>query len=156
MSQNIKIIDYTPKYQKDFRDLNVEWISKYFVMEPSDYKALDNPQTYIIDKGGHIFIALLDDEPVGACALVKMDDPDFDYELAKMAVSPKAQGNKIGWMLGCAILEKAKSLGGKNIFIESNTILTPAINLYYKLGFVQINNRPSPYIRSNIQLACNL
>ncbi|WP_342749295.1 MULTISPECIES: hypothetical protein [Sphingobacterium] len=29
---------------------------------------------------------------MGVCLLIKMDHPAFDYELAKMAVSPKAQG----------------------------------------------------------------
>jgi GNAT superfamily N-acetyltransferase len=156
MAHNIQIIDYTSEYQTAFHDLNEAWISKYFVMETADYKALEHPDNYILDKGGHIFVALLDGDAVGVCALVKMNDPDFDYELAKMAVSPKAQGKKIGWLLGNAILEKAKSLGGKKVFIESNTILTPAINLYLKLGFVQINNRPSPYERSNIQMVCSL
>jgi GNAT superfamily N-acetyltransferase len=156
MAHNIQIIDYTSEYQTAFHDLNEAWISKYFVMEAADYKALEHPDNYILDKGGHIFVALLDGDAVGVCALVKMNDPDFDYELAKMAVSPKAQGKKIGWLLGNAILEKAKSLGGKKVFIESNTILTPAINLYLKLGFVQINNRPSPYERSNIQMVCSL
>jgi GNAT superfamily N-acetyltransferase len=155
--EKIQIVPFAPLYAKAFRDLNEEWISKYFVMEATDYKALDHPQEYIIDKGGEIFIALYNDEPVGVCAMINMiDDPDFDFELAKMAVSPKAQGNNIGCLLGQAILEKAKSLGGKTVFIESNTILVPAINLYLKLGFKKITNRPSPYQRSNIQLVCAL
>jgi len=40
----IQIVDYEPQYQQCFRDLNVEWISKYFKMEESDYLALDNPK----------------------------------------------------------------------------------------------------------------
>jgi ribosomal protein S18 acetylase RimI-like enzyme len=122
-------------------------------MEAADYKALDNPETYILDKGGHILIALYNDEPVGVCALIKThDDPEMDYELAKMAVSPKAQGKRIGWIMGQAAIEKAKNLGAKALFLESNTILTPAISLYYKLGFKKIETRPSPYERSNIQM----
>ncbi len=152
-SENISIVDYEPKYKQVFKDLNVEWISTYFVMEAADYKALDNPESYILSQGGHILVALLDNEPVGVCALIKMqDDPEMDYELAKMAVSPKAQGKKIGWLLGQAVIEKAKSLGARALFLESNTILTPAISLYYKLGFDRITSRPSPYERANIQM----
>ena len=111
---------------------------------------------YKLDKGGKILVALYKDEPVGVCALIKMNDPDYDYELAKMAVSPKAQGKSIGWLLGEAIKKTAKELGASKIYLESNTSLAPAINLYYKLGFQKITGRPTPYQRANIQMELNL
>lgn len=148
----VQIVDYSPEYKSAFRELNVEWISKYFKMEEADYKSLDNPDGYILKKGGHIFVALYNNEPVGVCALVKMDDPDYDYEMAKMAVSPKAQGKSIGWLLGQAIVQKATALGARNIYLESNTILKPAISLYEKLGFKKVGGRPTPYERANIQM----
>ena len=150
----IQLIDYTPEYQTDFRAINEEWISKYFVMEEADYKSLDHPQEYILDKGGHIFIALLDGQPVGACALIKMSDTK--YELAKMGVRPIAQGKKIGWKLGQACIEKAKELGANTLYLESNRVLSPALNLYQKLGFVEIFDQPSPYARSDIQMELQL
>ena len=85
----IEIVTYNSSYKEVFRDLNVEWISTYFKMEASDYKALDNPDSYILQNGGHILVALLNKEPVGVCALIKMNDTTYDFELAKMAVSPK-------------------------------------------------------------------
>lgn len=148
----VQIVNYSPKYQAAFKALNVEWIATWFKMEETDYKSLDNPEGYILKKGGHIFVALYNDEPVGVCALIKMDDPDYDYELAKMAVSPKAQGKSIGWLLGQAIVQKAISLGARNIYLESNTILKPAISLYEKLGFKKVAGRPTPYERANIQM----
>ena len=81
-----------------------------------------------------------------------MIDPDYDFELAKMAVSPKAQGKYIGWLLGNAVIEKARSLGARKIYLESNTVLKPAINLYYKLGFQKVIGRSTPYERCNIQM----
>lgn len=57
-------------------------------MEEADYKALDHPKEYILDKGGAILVALYKDEPVGVCALCKMDHPLYDYELAKLACQP--------------------------------------------------------------------
>ncbi|WP_184547351.1 bifunctional helix-turn-helix transcriptional regulator/GNAT family N-acetyltransferase [Mucilaginibacter sp. FT3.2] len=151
-SANVQIIDYTPQYKQAFRNLNEEWISKWFKMEEADYKALDAPQEYILDRGGSILIALYKNEPVGVCALIKMDDPDYEYEMAKMAVSPKAQGKNIGFLLGIAIIEKAKSFGAAKVYLESNTILKPAINLYHKLGFNKVASRNTPYERSNIQM----
>lgn len=151
-SKDVKIVEYKPEYQDAFKALNVEWISTYFEMEEADYKALDNPEEYILNKGGKILVALYENEPVGVCALIKMDNPDYDFEMAKMAVSPKAQGKNIGWLLGRAIAAKAKELGAKKIYLESNTILKPAINLYYKLGFEKVFGLETPYKRCNIQM----
>jgi len=151
-SEKVQIVEYHPKYQTAFRALNEEWISAYFKMEETDYKALDDPEGYILKKGGCIIVALYDNEPVGVCALIKMNDPDYDFELAKMAVSPRAQGKNIGWLLGQAIIEKAKKMGAAKLYLESNTLLKPAINLYHKLGFVKIAGRATPYERCNIQM----
>jgi GNAT superfamily N-acetyltransferase/DNA-binding MarR family transcriptional regulator len=147
----VQIVDYTDEYQAAFRALNEEWISTYFNMEAADFKALDHPKEYILDKGGAIFVALYEGQPLGVCALINMEDGQ-SYELAKMAVSPKAQGKSIGYLLGQAVIERAKSVGAKRLYLESNTALKPAINLYYKLGFEKITGQPSPYERCNIQM----
>ncbi|TDW48076.1 MarR family transcriptional regulator with acetyltransferase activity [Flavobacterium sp. 270] len=151
-SKDVEIVEYKPEYKEAFRALNVEWISTYFEMEEADYKALDNPEEYILNKGGKILVALYENDPVGVCALIKTNNQDYDFEMAKMAVSPKAQGKNIGWLLGQAVVNKAKDLGAKKIYLESNTILKPAINLYYKLGFEKVFGLETPYKRCNIQM----
>lgn len=151
-SQDVQIVAFEPQYLDAFRSLNTEWISTYFEMEEADHKALDNPDEYILDKGGKIFVALYRNEPVGVCALIKMNDSDYDFEMAKMAVSPKAQGKNIGFLLGQAIVNSARELGAKTIYLESNTMLKPAINLYYKLGFQKVFGLATPYKRCNIQM----
>lgn len=149
-SSRVEIVEFDNTYQSAFRRLNEEWITKYFRMEESDHKALDHPIEYIIDRGGFIFMALYKDEPVGTCALIRMDDGG--YELAKMAVSPGAQGLGIGYLLGKACIDKARAAGAWRVYLESNTMLKPAIRLYYKLGFRKTAGPPSPYERSNIQM----
>ena len=149
-SASVEIIDYTPQYADDFRRLNHEWITKYFKLEAADNLALDNPKGYILDKGGCIFVAKYNGEAVGVVALLKMKDGG--YELAKMAVSPTAQGKSIGYLLGKHAIEHAKKLKAKRVFLESNTILKPAISLYNKLGFKKIIGGQSPYERANIQM----
>jgi DNA-binding MarR family transcriptional regulator/GNAT superfamily N-acetyltransferase len=155
-SMDVKIVDYEPKYASVFKSLNEEWISSYFKMEEADYKSLNDPEGYILKKGGHIWVALYHDQPVGVCAMIKMDDGEFQFELAKMAVSPLAQGRNIGWLLGQSALNWAKTQGGKKVYLESNTILKPAISLYHKLGFQKIVGRATPYERCNIQMACDI
>ena len=153
-SQEVIIRDYAPADQSSFRDLNVEWIEHYFKLEKKDLESLNDPKGYILDKGGHILVAEYQGEVAGVCALLKMENAT--YELAKMAVAPKFQGKNIGWLLGKASIEKAKALGAKKLFLESNTTLVPAINLYYKLGFKKITGPRSPYERADIQMELGL
>jgi GNAT superfamily N-acetyltransferase len=152
----ISVVPYSKNYCEAFRDLNLEWIKNYFEVEQADRDALDDPEGYILARGGFIFIALLNDQPIGVCALIPRDDQQFPLELAKMAVSPLAQGKGVGTLLGNAIIEKARELNAKNLFLESNTILKPAIRLYKKLGFKEITGYPTPYQRCNIQMELKL
>jgi len=146
----VSFVDYSPAYQKAFKALNVEWISQYWTLEKPDFMALDDPDNYILKQGGSILITLYDKIAVGCCALIKMDNST--YELAKMAVSPTVQGKGIGLRLGNEIIEKAKQLGAKRLYLESNTVLAPAVNLYKKLGFEHIKGASSPYERCNVQM----
>jgi len=151
-AQFIEIIPYQVTHQNAFKALNEAWISTHFKMEEADYKALDYPQIYILDKGGHIFIALYKGEVVGTCALQVIEHKGHDFELAKMAVSPTVQGKGIGYLLGQKVADHARSLGAKKLYLESNTKLKPAIKLYEKIGFVKVSGYPTPYTRCNIQM----
>lgn len=154
LSTMIEIVNYQPNHALAFKELNEAWINQYFTMEESDRKMLNDPQGYIIDKGGAILIATLNKKPIGTCALIKMEDDV--YELAKMAVAPEAQGKKIGWKIGLATIEKAKELNAKTVYLETNSKLKPAISLYYKLGFKDIEGYDSPYNRCNVQMELEL
>ncbi|WP_433833372.1 GNAT family N-acetyltransferase [Flavobacterium anhuiense] len=151
-NEQVTIATYHPKYNKSFKDLNIEWISNYFVVEPNDVKALDHAEEYIINKGGEIFAAVLNDEVLGVCALIKSNGKDYDYELAKMAVSPKAQGKGVGLLLAKSAIKWATEKGASKIYLESNTKLQPAIKLYEKLGFKEITGISSTYDRVDIQM----
>ena len=85
---NIEIIDFEPKYRDDFKNLNVEWLEKYFEVEPYDKEVLSNPEKYILEKGGKIFFAKLEDKIIGTVALMPKNS---SFELTKMAVTDKIQ-----------------------------------------------------------------
>lgn len=153
---NVEIVGYEPRFQPVFKKLNTEWIERYFKLEEADLPFLERPEEFILKKGGHIFVALYKGEAVGVCALKKMNDPVFDYELAKLAVSGEARGKGVGLMLVEAVVAKARELGARRIFLDSNTVLVPAINLYKKVGFKKIVGHATPYARSNIQMSLEL
>jgi N-acetylglutamate synthase-like GNAT family acetyltransferase/DNA-binding MarR family transcriptional regulator len=148
--ENIELIEYSAEHAASFRELNYEWINKHFEVEGSDSAMLEDPQKYILAKGGYIVIATYKGSVVGTCALIRHDTSRL--ELAKMAVDDGVKGKGIGYLLGQHCVDKARELNFREVFLESNTKLTPAINLYKKLGFKRIVGKPSPYERCNIQM----
>lgn len=149
-SQRVEIGDATESELEAFSKLNYDWIEKYFQVEESDRVALDAPKEYILDRGGVILMARYAGKVAGTCALLKTDSQTF--ELAKMAVADEFKGRGLGFLLGQAVLGRARELNARRVFLDSNTSLTPAINLYRKLGFKRVDAQPSPYARCNIQM----
>lgn len=155
----VSIIPYEPIYQPDFKRLNVEWISHYFTIEPHDLEQLDHPETYILPNNGQIFFAKLGDEIVGCVAIINTASPEqgaSSFELAKMAVSPTAQGRGIGKLLCMAAINHARQLGVKTIWLESNRKLTPALTMYASVGFREVPSIPTPYTRVDIRMEMRL
>lgn len=150
----ISIIPYSPAYQPDFKRLNIEWIETYFRVEPHDLEQLDHPETYVLPNDGQIFLAKAGDEVLGCVAMVNMGESGF--ELAKMAVSPKAQGLGIGKKLCLTALDYARQLGVKTVWLESNRRLTPALTLYASIGFREVVSIPTPYARADIRMEIEL
>jgi len=152
--EKVKIISYNPNYKKPFKELNYEWLNKYFEIEQMDEKILSNPQK-IIDDGGQIFLPIINKEAISTVALLKMNESTF--ELAKMSVTEKHQGKSIGKKLCLTAIDYARNNNFKNIFLESNSKLTPALNLYKKLRFRLLPEKESShYKRSDVKMMLNL
>ncbi|MFD2541659.1 GNAT family N-acetyltransferase [Lacinutrix gracilariae] len=148
----IKIITFHKEYAKDFYTLNIEWLKKYFVVEPYDEEVLSNPEKYIIHKGGFIFFALLENKVVGTVALMPMQEKGT-FELTKMAVSPEFRGFKIGQKLMQHCLDYAKDQNFKRLLLYSSKKLENAIYIYRKFGFIEVPVEPNcPYLRCDIKM----
>jgi GNAT superfamily N-acetyltransferase len=149
---HLKIIPFKPYLAKYFRDLNLSWLEKYFYVEPKDTELLENCERSIIEKGGYIFFAQLNSEIVGCFSFIKVDE--FTFELGKMAVDPKCQGLKIGQKLMEYAIYFAKKKKWKTLLLYSNTKLKPAIYIYRKYGFEELElEKNTPYKRSNIKMS---
>jgi len=146
------IIDFTAEHAAAFKQLNLAWITEHWTVEAADLKALDSPFESIIDVGGAILIGESDSAVVGTVALIPLTAGTL--ELAKMTVSKTVRGTGLGLALGLAALARAKEMGARKVYLESNTILKPAISLYEKLGFQKLPDdaRASPYERCNIRM----
>ena len=80
----IEIIEYESKYQPDFKRLNLEWLDKYNLTESHDLEILDDPEGFVIARGGCIFLAIDGEKIIGSSGLWK--ENESEYELIKMAV----------------------------------------------------------------------
>lgn len=151
----VEIIDYAPEHRASFEECNRYWLEKYFTVEPIDEEIFANPEEYILSKGGHIFMAQLNGEIVGTCALIKTGENLF--EVAKMGVLEKAQGKQAGKKLILACIEKARELGAESLELMTSNRLKPAVSLYQKVGFTITHCGPHPrYKRCDTVMAMDL
>ena len=152
---DLQIETFQEKYLLDYVKLNREWIEKYFKIEEMDLKQLENPYDSILNLGGEIFFVTHGFDVLGVCAMIPHGKNSF--ELAKMAVDPKARGKGIGDLLMLTAIHWAQGKGANSIMLLSNTILEPAITLYKKHGFKTTHLGPNPeYERCNIEMVLEL
>lgn len=146
----IEIIPFESQYAGDFKRLNLEWLEKYFEVEPADAEVLSQPHL-IIDQGGALLLAKCGHEIIGTCAV--LHEGDGHFEISKTSVTASFQGHGIGRRLLYAALEAFKELGGKKLHLETNTVLTSAIALYESSGFVHVQRpKPSLVSRANVYM----
>ncbi|NER13854.1 GNAT family N-acetyltransferase [Leptobacterium flavescens] len=151
LTQEMEIIPFETRYAEDFKELNVAWLKKYFVVEPHDEDLLSRCEENIINKGGHIFFARMGEEIAGTFSLIKVEEGV--YELGKMAVDPKFQGQRIGQKLMEFCIDFSRKQSWDKLLLYSNTKLENAIHIYRKYGFKEIElEKNVPYLRSNIKM----
>lgn len=134
-ADKIKVIPYEERYLHDFIRLNRAWLEDFGLLEEADEKKhFNNPRESIIDKGGQIFFAIEREIVVGTCAAIRYSSKII--EIAKLAVTPSAQGRGIGRMLTKTVTEYSKNVGALKVILVSSTKLKSALRLYESMGFV--------------------
>jgi putative acetyltransferase len=147
----VQIRRFQPGDEASFLRLNQEWIVRYFVLEEKDRAVLGDPVKYILKPGGEIILAVIGGEAVGCCAIVP--EGHGVYEVAKMAVTERLQGQGIGRKILQAVIETAKEMGASRLYLETNSKLPSATHLYEKLGFRHVPTerlKPSLYRRADV------
>ena len=154
----IEIREFEPGDDAVFRALNEAWITAYFALEKKDHVILGDPQTHILDHGGHIYFAIDAEtrEILGCCALQSIGDGAFEVAkmaVAEMAVAENLRGKGIGRKLLRAVIESALALGARRLYIETNHILKDAIALYLSERFEHLRPedvKSTPYVRADV------
>ena len=153
----IEIVEFKRRYARYFRDLNYEWLEKYFAVEVYDEIILNDPEKEVLRRGGYVFFARVKGEIVGTCALLKHTDKK--YELAKMGVTERLRGHGIGRRLAEAAIVKARELDADTLVLATSKLLSRANRLYESMGFRYVDLSvigPLPYKRETIVMAMDL
>ena len=151
--ENAIVTDFQSQYSNKFYELNKAWIEKSWVLEDSDKKDLLNPKK-IIQTGGQIFFAIIDEEVVGTVAMIK--NSTKVYELAKMTVKDIFRGKGIANLLMDRCIEFAIEQKAVEIFLISNDSLIVARNLYDKYGFNEVMLDSQKCNRGNVKMVLSL
>ncbi len=128
------IHEFSDELAPTFYAINAEWISAMFPLEQTDLDVLENPRAAIIAPGGSIlFIEAPGLGIVGTCALQQSAPGHF--ELTKMGVTAAARGLKAGEFLLAAMIERARAMQARQLYLLTNRDCAAAIHLYEKAGF---------------------
>jgi len=156
-TDHVCIRSFQPGDETAFRSLNEQWIKRHFRIEVKDEATFADPQKTIIERGGRIFIAVVDGQSVGCCALLRMS-PD-EFEVAKMAVEPEQQSKGIGRRLLQIAIDEAQHMQARRLYLETNHQLENAVRLYESVGFRRLDPNtiaPSPYDRADVYMEMKL
>ncbi len=86
---------------------------------------------------GILLLALADDQPAGCVALRKLEDDVC--EMKRLYVRPQFRGSGLGVELVHWAIESAKAMGYAKMRLDTvATVMQKAIDLYRRLGFIEI------------------
>ena len=145
--KNIKIIsgnENLAEIEKLFEEYKTE-LNVDISFQPEDITAEEISKIYSEPKG-KIYLAIVDNEPAGCIAFHQMENKN-NCEIKRLFVRKNFRGLSIGKILIKNVIEDAKNLGYKEIYLDTLSTLKSACKLYEKFGFEQIE----PYYHNPLE-----
>ena len=138
-NKTIEIVQATTKaHYADATALILEyakWLNFDLAFQLFDQEMASLPIMYNESHGG-LFIAYLNNEPVGVIGLRWLNQDDS--EVKRMFVQERARGNGIGKLLLTKCIDTARRLQYKSIKLDTTDLMQYAIKLYTDHGFEEI------------------
>lgn len=131
----MEIIEYQDKYKKDFIELNIAWVERFFVMEKSDWEVLDHVED-LLKSGSMIYFAVEDHKVLATCMAMPLKNDV--WEICKLAAAGQYTGTGAGSKVFKSCMDYAISHGAKKLTLISNRKLEPALHIYRKFGFQEV------------------
>ena len=90
------------------------------------------------DKRRYLILEDDDKEVLGGVGLAEFENIEGAAELQKIYLKDEAKGRGLGSLLMGSLEAAARELGYKKLYLETHSNLAIAIEMYRKLGFIQI------------------
>ena len=144
----MQIIEYDAKYKKDFIQFNTDWIVEHFgALEAEDEQTFDTIEEEI-RRGAMIYFAIEQQTVLATCMAKQMEENT--WELCKLASNQHVAHKGAGSAVFEAAMKYAIRQGAKRLFLISNRKLKPALHIYEKYGFREIEMDHYEYARGDI------
>ena len=111
-------------------ELNVDLTFQHVDNELSDLAS-----TYRLPLG-RLYIAFDNDVPVGCVGLKPLSE--YSGEIKRLYVSPNYRKQHIANLLMIKLMEEAKLIGYRELYLDTLASLNQAVALYHKLGFQEV------------------
>ncbi|MBD5424273.1 MAG: GNAT family N-acetyltransferase [Allobaculum sp.] len=144
----MNIVRYDAKYKNTFIQFNTDWIIDHFgKLEKEDFDTFEKIEEEL-EAGAMIYFALEDDVVLATCMVKPMEGTT--WELCKLASNKHREHKGCGSAVFEAAMQWAIEHGAKRLFIISNSKLKPALHIYEKYGFEEIEIENYGYERGDI------
>ncbi len=145
----MEIVEYNEKYRDDFVNLNLDWISRFYEVEPFDREMLEHVDRYI-DSGSMIFFAIENEDVLATCMIEPHEDNT--WEICKLAAKGQYTGKGAGSAVFEACINYAVQHGAKKLELVTGRKLGPALHIYRKFGFreIPLDKSKWPYKRAEL------
>jgi len=84
------------------------------------------------------FVVAMSGEAIAGCGGLQLLEPTV-AEIKRMWVSPQHRGQGLGGRLLAHLEARARALGADRVRLDTNSVLTEAINMYTSRGYVDID-----------------
>ena len=132
---------------------NEPGMAKYLKLQDYDYELSHLENKYGMPEG-RLYIAYVDGSPAGCVCIRKLSNTNC--ELKRLFVRPKFRGHKLGEILVQKVIDDAKSIGYKNMHLDTLPFLESAIPLYTKLGFYKTDSYVNSPLDTSIYMKLEL
>ncbi|MEE3392881.1 MAG: GNAT family N-acetyltransferase [Lachnospiraceae bacterium] len=113
---------------------------------------LDNISDFYLeapDKRYYMVVISDDDRIIGGIGLAEFNAFSETAELQKLYLSDEAKGRHLSYEMIGMIEEKARTLGYRQMYLETHTNLKAAIHIYEKTGYSRIS-RPESVVHGGM------
>ena len=157
----IDVITYKDELQQDLKSMLGDYLNLVAIevkhepwrFEVNIAEALDFTFQNLSDftpPKGKIFVAQKSKQTVGTVSIKKIRPNTA--EIKRMYVKPEYQGNGIGNLLLENVIEEAKRMDAREIFLDSPPPFKPAHQLYEKYGFEIFQEYPEVAIPAELKI----